>query len=221
VRAAGVATAKVHLIRNVFVPTAAALTRDEARIRLDMPDVPSIGWIGRLSTEKGPDIALEAFARLERPNTRLVMIGGGPDESSLRRHAEVLGVADRVLWRGVIPDAGRLLPAFDAFLLSSRTEGTPVALLEAMAAGVPIVATRVGGVPDTVDASSALLVDSGASAQMATALGEIFDAPDLARRRAQRARSRLDEHFNVQGWLSRYESIYRQVMKPQLVHAAQ
>lgn len=214
VRAAGVAPAKIHLVPNTFAPIAGGVSREDARRRLNLPNVPVIGWVGRLSTEKGPDIALEAFARLGRSNIRLLMIGAGPDESLLRRRAAVLGLGDLVLWRGVVPDAGVLFSAFDAFLLSSRSEGTPVALLEAMATQVPIVATRVGGVPDMIDATSASLVESHDVDGMAAALADVLDEPNLARARADRARARLSQQFTLENWLSQYESIYRAVSHP-------
>lgn len=225
VQAAGVERAKIHLIPNLFAPTGGGISREHARRRLDLPDVPVIGWVGRLSPEKGPDLALEAFARLGRSNVRLVIIGGGSDEALLRRRAELLGVGDRVLWRGVVPDAGQVYAAFDAFFLSSRTEGTPIALLEAMAARVPVIATRVGGIRDMVDASSAWLVDSEDVDGMARALAEALDEPSVASARAERARARLDERFSLAAWLSRYESIYGAVsdraISTQSISAAQ
>jgi glycosyltransferase involved in cell wall biosynthesis len=168
-----------------------------------------IGWVGRLSAEKGADIALEAFARVDHPDVRLLILGSGRDLPNLHARAAALGVSDRVLWRGAIPNAGTLFRAFDAFLLSSRTEGTPMALLEAMAANVPIVATRVGGIPDVIDSSSAHLLESGDVDGIAAALVDVFANPEASRVRADRARTRVDERFAVEPWLSAYESIYR------------
>jgi glycosyltransferase involved in cell wall biosynthesis len=213
VRAAGVAPEKLHLVPNAFAPASGGVPRETARRTLNVPNVPVIGWVGRLSREKGPDIALEAFARLRRSNICLVMIGGGPEDSLLRRRAAALGLGDLVLWRGVVPNAGMLFSAFDAFFLSSRTEGTPVALLEAMAAGIPIVATRVGGVPDIIDESSARLVESSDVDGMAAALSDVLDDPNHARARAEKASERLAGYFAVDVWLSRYESIYRAVSR--------
>lgn len=214
VRASGVAAARIHLVPNVVALDGGAISRDEARRRLNLPDVPVIGWVGRLSAEKGPDLALEAFARLGRSDARLVIIGGGPEESRLRSRADVLGVTDRILWRGIVPDARALFPAFDAFFLSSRSEGTPVALLEAMASKIPVVATRVGGVPDIIDDSSARLLESGDVDGMAAALAHVLDEPDLASERAERALARLSGGFTAETWLSRYESIYRAILDP-------
>jgi glycosyltransferase involved in cell wall biosynthesis len=212
-RAAGVPSGKIHLLPNVFAPNRAIYPREDSRRRLDAPDGPLVGWVGRLSREKGADIALEAFARLARPDVRLVVIGAGPDEDSLRQRAIRLGIAHRVMWRGAMADAGLLFAGFDVFLLSSRTEGTPVSLLEAMAAGVPIVATRVGGVPDVVDAACALLVASEDVEGMTSALALVLDEPQLAWKRAERARARLTAEASTDSWLSRYESIYRQVLR--------
>ena len=213
VRMAGVPAQRIHLVPNVFASDARVVPRDEARRRLDLPETPVIGWVGRLSAEKAPDLALEAFARLPRRDARLVMIGGGPDEAALRRRAAALGINERVVWGGVVPDAGALFTAFDVFLLSSRTEGTPIALLEAVAAGVPIVATRVGGVPDLINESSGVLVESGDVPGMAAAIADVLEKPDLARARAEPARARLVGGTAGDEWLSRYESIYRTVLR--------
>ena len=219
-RAANVPAAKIHVVPNCFSGRHGTLTREEARQALSMRDGPVIGWVGRLTSEKGPDVALEAFARLKHPSVRLAMIGEGRDEEELRSRASRLGISDRVDWCGVVPNAGRLFPAFNVFLLSSRSEGTPIALFEAMAAEVPIVATRVGGIPDVVDATSAQLVESENLEAMVGALSEIFVQPDLARVRAARAKKRLVDHFDAGQWVARYETIYRAVARPRAMRLA-
>ena len=207
--AAGLQRTRVHLVPNGFATNGRALLRSDARQVLELPDAPIIGWVGRLSSEKGPDLAIEALARMRNASARLVMIGSGRDEAALRVRAAGLGIADRVLWRGAVPNAGALFAAFDVFLLSSRTEGTPIALFEAMAANVPVVATRVGGVPAVVDdGSSARLTESGDADAMARALDASVGDPVGAQVLATRARARLDERFAIEPWLSHYERIY-------------
>lgn len=214
-RAAKVDDCIIHLVPNAFSSSRDMLSREAARAELGISAGPIIGWVGRLSTEKGPDLALEAFARITDLRARLVMIGDGRERVALHRQAASLGVAARVSWCGSVADAGRLFTAFDVFFLSSRTEGTPIALLEAMAAAVPIVATRVGGIPQVLDSSCALLVAAGDAGEMATALTRaLADAP-AAQARAMAARARLEERFAVDTWLERHEAIYRQVIEDQ------
>jgi glycosyltransferase involved in cell wall biosynthesis len=212
-RAAHVPEAKIHLVPNSFSPGTEQLTREEARQALHLPEAPMIGWVGRLTNEKGADVALEAFARLGHQTARLVIVGEGSEERALRSLAVKLGVDERVHWCGAIPDASKLFTAFDVFLLSSRTEGTPIALFEAMAAGVPIVATRVGGVPDVVESLSAILVDGEDVEGIAHGLAEVFRDAESARIRAARAREKVLGHFDAERWLARYESIYCDVVR--------
>jgi poly-gamma-glutamate synthesis protein (capsule biosynthesis protein) len=212
-RRAGVPASKVHVVPNAFAPRTDLVGREMARKTLDLPDAPLIGWVGRLTSEKGPDVALEAFARLGSGEARLVMLGHGREADRLRSHAMSIGVSDRVIWRGAVPDAARFFRAFDVFLLSSRTEGTPIALFEAMAANVPIVATRVGGVPDVLDSSSALLVQSDDPEAIARALADVLSDKTGALHRAQLARKRLDERFAIDPWLIRHESIYTSIYR--------
>jgi gamma-polyglutamate biosynthesis protein CapA len=213
-RAADIPPERIHLVPNCFSKRSAIVPRGEARRMLNLPEAPVIGWVGRLTREKGADVALDALARLKDPVARLAIIGEGRDEAALRARAAELGIGARVHWCGAIPNAGELFAAFDVFLLSSRSEGTPITLFEAMAAAVPIIATRVGGVPDVVDATCAQLVDSENAEGIMRALAEVFAYPDLARVRAARARRRLLDQFDTEQWVARYESIYNSVVRP-------
>ena len=216
-RDAGIDQNKLHLVRNSFARTDQAVSRDEARRTLGLPAARVIGWVGRLSAEKGADLALDAFSRLRTDGVYLAMVGEGRDASRLRDRAAALGINERVVWTGAVAEAGRLFTAFDVFFLSSRSEGTPMALLEAMAANVPIVATRVGGVPDVVDETFAWMVDSEDVAGMALALEEVFAQPERARASAGAARIRLAERFGLDQWLSRYEDLYRAVLSDKIL----
>ena len=207
---AGVPEPRVRCIRNAWAPASALLGRHDARTILGLPGgEPVIGWVGRLSPEKGPDLFLEALSRV--PWQASVM-GDGRFGRSLRRLAEDLGISGRVRWHGLVPSAGRLVSAFDVLVLSSRTEGTPIVLFEAMEAGVPIVATAVGGVPDVLRPDEALLVPPGNPERLAEAMRRVFDDPAAAAARASRARARLAAEFAPGPWLDQYESLYRSLL---------
>ena len=111
-------------------------------------------------------------------------------------------------FHGNVPGAARMLAAFDMLALSSRTEGTPMVLLEAMAAGVPIVATAVGGVPDILSAGEASLVAPNDPRALAAALDATLADTSLAQSRASAARERVAREFDHATWLDRYEQIY-------------
>lgn len=207
-RRAGVRAAAIHLVRNGLAPVDAPLARAEARAALGIPaDALVAGWVGRLSPEKGADVAIEALA--SAPSAwRLAVIGDGPQGAPLRERAAALGVAERVRWLGLVPAAARYLAAFDAFVLSSRTEGTPIALLEAMAMSIPVVATRVGGVPDVMEASEGLLVDSEHPRAIGDALAAIARDEPAARVRAQAAARRVALHHSLASWVEAHARIY-------------
>jgi len=205
-----VAPGALHLIPNAFAETDPPLDRAAARRKLGLPpDRLVAGWVGRLSPEKGPDLFLEALARA--PGWHAAVVGSGPLQAWLRDLAGLLSVQDRVSWHGTIPGAAQLLKAFDVLVLSSRTEGTPIVLLEAMAAGVPALVTRVGGVPDVVSEREALVVPAGDPAALARALEQVRTRPDAAATRARAAARRVAEAFAIEPWLDRYETVYRSV----------
>jgi glycosyltransferase involved in cell wall biosynthesis len=219
--AAGVNPSRVHLIPNTVRPRDDFPSRDEAvailglhaeEIRELNPDWQRIGWVGRLSQEKGPDIMLEAVAALRDLPVSLIMVGDGPLLTSLQARSARLGLGDRVLFTGIVPDAGRLLRAFDVVVLSSRTEGAPMVLFEALAAGVPVVATAVGGVPDIVRPSEVGLVPSENPQALATAIRAVLAHPDVARQNAHSASERIISTNGVDRWIDRHEELYQHAL---------
>lgn len=206
--------APVTVIRNAWWPAAPPLSRREAREGMGVGDGTfAVGWVGRVSREKGADVLIDALPHLAGLPYRVVVVGDGPERDAVTRRAADLGVAERVDWRGAMPQAGRRMPAFDVFVLSSRTEGTPVTLLEAMAAGVPMVATSVGGVPDAVSPAEALLVPSEDPRALAAAIRAVHDDAAAAAARAARARLRLETDHAPGPWLDAYEDLYRRVLR--------
>ncbi|UCF19800.1 MAG: glycosyltransferase [Gemmatimonadota bacterium] len=211
----GVPRERLQLLPNAWSKTGPLASREEARRRLRIRDGGfQIGWVGRLSREKGLDVLLQGLTKLEDLAWELSVLGVGREEEGLRSIVRSLGLEDRVGWLGNVRDAGRLFGAFDLFVLSSRTEGVPMVLFEAMAAETPIVATRVGGVPDVVSDQEALLVAAEDPAALATAIRAAHDDRVAASTRAAAARRRLDEEFAVEPWLERYETLYRRLNDP-------
>ncbi len=208
---AGVPRARIHELPNAWCPTSPPLDRTAARLVLGLPqDGFVVGWVGRLSAEKGPDILLDALPGVSDLPLAVSMVGNGIERSALQARARSLRL-NRVSWHGALRDAARLFPAFDIFVLSSRTEGTPIVLFEAMATEVPVIATRVGGVPDILSADEAALVPPNDPVALAAALRAVYHDPAEARARARRAHGRLQRDFSLGPWIARYERIYRQV----------
>src|SRR6185312_6666653 len=156
----------------------------------------------------GSDVAIDALAQCG-DSWELSIVGTGPERERLHDQIKNLSIEDRVTLHGEIPNAAALMSAFDAFVLSSRTEGTPIVLLEAMASGVPIIATSVGGVPDVITSDEAVLVPAETPDQIAAALMQISRDPASASRRAEAGRRRLEAGFTLGAWIARVESVYR------------
>ncbi len=213
--ASGVSASRVYLIRNAWSAPASFPDRAATRARLGLvDDGPRVAFVGRLSREKGPDVFLRAAALMRTSDVSFSVVGSGPLASECRDLADELGLSERVTWHGSIPGAGTFLPAFDAIALTSRTEGTPMLLLEAMAAEVPIVATGVGGVPDVVTDEEAQLCDPDAPGSIARALDDTLARSTAAAARARAARIRLDEEFAIAPWVSAYGAMYDSIIDP-------
>ncbi|MGH7531917.1 MAG: glycosyltransferase [Gemmatimonadales bacterium] len=208
-RAVGVAADRLHLVVNGCAPME-PVRRDEARSALDLPpDGFVAGWVGRLSHEKGLDVLIDALAHPAAPRLTLAVVGDGPLRVALEARAVRLGVNDRIRWCGVVPGAGRYFSAFDVLVMSSRTEGTPIVALEAMHAGVPLIATAVGGLPDIIPADAGVLVASDDPPTLAVALALVEKDRHGAGARAACARGYAQRNFGIQPWVARYREVYR------------
>lgn len=213
--AAGAPAARVHCIPNGWMGAGTAPDRGVARRRLDLPpDAFVIGWVGRIEPEKGPDVLVDACGRFlsEARDCVVVVVGDGRLRPDLERRTAA-AEPGAVRWVGAVEDARALFGAFDLFVLSSRTEGTPMVLLEAMAAGVPVVATRVGGVPDVVTEREAWLVPSGDAVALAVAMRDAVSDSNARLARAAAAAERLADVFDPLKWLDRYDAVYRSVVR--------
>lgn len=208
----GVDGARLHMIRNAWCNASEAQSRTSSRFELGLPeDAFVIGWVGRVSAEKGCDVFIDAMARLDDHSIVACVIGEGPDRDTLARRAATLGLSERIRWCGAHREAGRLFSAFDGFVLSSRTEGTPIVLFEAMEAGVPIVTTSVGGVPDVVGETEAELVAPEDPRALAAAIQKLRADPQATARRAEAARLCLRERFAQAPWIDAYAKIYHTI----------
>lgn len=200
----------VHFVGNAWNERLPLLERRAALAELGLAEDGGVrlGWVGEFRREKGADLAVEALAGWPG-GVRLVLVGEGPEEQRLRALTERAGLAGRVDFVGVKPRAGRLMRAFDFLLVTRRVAGTPLVLLEALAAGTPVIATRVGGVPDMVGEresfTCAPVVES-----VRRALERAIRDPQGARWRAEAGRQRVAERANLAEWLDRHESMYEQ-----------
>lgn len=210
----GVPARRVRVVANAWSPGAPPLERVEARRVLGVgPGAFHVGWVGRLSREKGADVLLDALAQLRGERPVVSFVGDGPEEAALRARAARLGVEGAVRWQGMRPDASSLFPAFDLFVLSSRTEGTPMVIFEAVAAGVPVVATRVGGVPAVLDERYAVLVPPDDPVALAGAILDVQHASRAALGRAQAAREEVLRRYRIDPWLDSYDAVYESSLR--------
>jgi len=186
-------------------------TRDDARRRLGLPaDAFVIGSVGRLEGQKAPLDLLAAFVPVaaEHPEAHLVYVGEGSWRGELEAGIARAGLTGRVHLAGLRRDVPELLRAFDVFALASRWEGLPRVFPQAMAAGLPIVATRVDGAPDAVTpGENGWLVDVGDTAAMSKYLRALAGDPAMARRMGAAGRARVDE-FSVERMVDALAELY-------------
>jgi glycosyltransferase involved in cell wall biosynthesis len=177
--------------------------------------VPLIGSVGCLAPRKDYATLIDALAKLDRSGRRFraLLVGDGPERAALEARARAVGLGDRVTFAGESREVPRLLPTMDVFVLPSREEGIANALLEAMAAGRPVVATAVGGTPEVVAAGeTGWLVPPGSPEALAAALDEALE-PAEAARRGRAARRAMVERMGLGAMVRAHERFYETIVR--------
>ena len=203
--------------RITVVPNSVPPIRESHGDAMPLPDellggTPVVGVVARLQPEKGVTSFLRAAARVSRevPEARFAVVGDGPLREDLFGLAETLGVRERVLFLGFRPDAQALISMMDVLAVPSVSEGTPLVVLEAMAAGVPVVASRVGGIPDQIQAGrEGILVPPGDPEALGDAILAVLQNPEHARNMGEAGRLRAGTEFGHEDMIRRVEDIYR------------
>lgn len=202
------------------VPGVATLSRTDARCELDLPDgVPVVGWVGRMVRQKAPldFVRMASLVQRDHANAFFVMIGDGGalENASLDRAArdEADRLGARVIFAGFRPDAAQLLSAFDVFVVSSLYEGLGRGLTEALAAGRPVVATAVNGVPDLVEhGSTGLLVQPADPEALAGAVRWMLEHREAADLMGANARERVGSRFGADAMCHDLDRVYSELL---------
>lgn len=190
---------------------AAAVERGAVRRELGIPDAAwVVGTVGRLAPEKNHVLLVQALASVLGPSLRLVVVGDGREAGAIARAAADAGATPWVHLPGARSDVPRLLGALDAFALPSLTEGLPLSVLEAMAAGLPVVASAVGGVPDVIsNGEDGWLVPPRDAAALRERLLALRADPEAARALGSRAAASARRHHSIEAMSDAYLRLYR------------
>jgi glycosyltransferase involved in cell wall biosynthesis len=190
--------------------------RAEYRRRFSVPeDRFVVGWVGRMTAVKRLEDVLKGFRELlnTHSDAYLCLVGDGPDRNRMERLAHELGIMRRCLFVGYQDDVGRFYELFDVLVLPSANEGTPVSVIESLAAGRPVVATGVGGVPDVVeDGVDGFLVDAGDVGAIGARLSELAGDVDLRRTMADAGQSRMRDRYAVERLVDDVDRLYRALL---------
>ncbi|HEX6272187.1 MAG TPA: glycosyltransferase [Polyangiaceae bacterium] len=207
----------LHVIPNGidmrrFAPRAEA--RRRIRTELGIPeDAWVVGTVGRLAPEKDHGLLIDAMAPLLDERRHLVIVGDGSERDALRKRVDGTLRGAYVHLTGARDDVESLLAAFDTFVLSSKTEGLPLVLLEAMATELPVVSSSVGGIPDVIrHDSTGFLFPSGDKNALTKELLRVFGSPELGRRIGTAGRHAVTETHSIERMFESYDALYRSVL---------
>jgi len=215
-----------HLVEEGFSPARAAVIyngidigplpcaaqRADIRRRLGVDDDAFVvGTIARLDPVKDLGTLIDAVGRLSGVPVVLMIIGEGPERQSLEQQVARVGIADRVRFLGQRNDAREWLAGCDLYVNSSISEGVSLTILEAMAAGLPVVATRVGGTPEVVDAASGRLIPARDSATLADTLVDLMTDTSRRCEMGRAARRRVETHFTLDRMVEEYRRVYERL----------
>jgi len=208
----GVPPELVTLIPNAVIPASDEPSEAGDTVPDGWLDGALVGVVARLQPEKGVANFLRAAACVSRifPDARFLVVGDGPLREELSGLARHLGVSERVRFLGYRTDSRALMRLMDVLVVPSLTEGSPLIVLEAMAAGVPVVASAVGGIPDQIGHGEAgILVPPSDPDALGEALGALLQDPAYARRLGEAGRRRTENEFSHETLVRRIEAVYR------------
>jgi len=169
-------------------------------------------YVGRLSSEKGPDLFLDTLIPVcqRQPRVHAVMLGEGPERDALQQRIDAAGLGERITLPGFQRDMRGWMKRLDALVISSRTEGTPMILLEAMQDGVPVVAFGVGGIPDVIEhGHNGLLARPLATTELGEHLEALLQDPEQADELVARARQTQRQRYHLPTLAQRWAQVYR------------
>ena len=220
-RNTGVALDNISVMHNSIRPQLPATNTEAQALRSSFgiaDDESLILAVGRLSKEKAHIDLIAAFSSLRKStsevNAKLIIVGDGPERERLEAAADSLGCKESVVFAGQSSDVWPFYSAADVFVLPSHSEGSPNVLLEAMAAGIPIVATEVGGVPEMVEQNqSALLVPANDPSVLAAAIARVLSEEELAQRLTTNASALVGTRYTPENYVRSLVEIYREVVK--------
>jgi glycosyltransferase involved in cell wall biosynthesis len=211
----GVDAGRIQVIANAIQIEPAAdgeETRRTTRARIGIgPEDFVFGFVGRLSEEKGLRYLLEAFRQCKPGDGRwrLVLVGDGPQRGALEKTVHDLGLVAKVAFAGFQSDTAAWYHAMDAFVLPSLTEGTPMVVLEAMAHGVPVIATSVGGLPAVIaSGENGILVRPAQPSELLGAMRSIAGNRELRRRLCGNAADAVRRDYGVDDWIRKVSQVY-------------
>lgn len=212
---AGVKEDRVHLIQNGID----LRPFNAARQGIQSPDgadrALQVGFVGRLSQEKGPDLFLRAAAEVvrEMPRIKFLLAGDGPKKAELEVLIDSLHIREHVFLLGRTEDMASFYASLDILVSSSRQEGLPIALLEGMASGLPLVATAVGSVPEIVQTDrTGILVPAENVQALAKAINELLQEPTLRDRYGGAAKALIADKYSADRMAANYISLYEEVI---------
>ena len=210
----GVDPAKIRLIPNgIPSPANGAVADVRAELGIE-PGAPVLGVVCELRAQKALEVLFEAAALLlpEFPGLKVLVAGDGPERARLEEAARRLGVGDTVLFLGIRRDVPAVLAAVDVAVLSSDYEGSPLSVMEYMAAAKPVVSTRVGGVPELLaEDVHGLLVQPRDPEALAEAVARLLRDPALAKRLGAEGRQRQQREFSLEAMVHRIEDLYEEL----------
>ncbi|MBI3127192.1 MAG: glycosyltransferase family 4 protein [Candidatus Tectomicrobia bacterium] len=211
----------VTIFSGIPLPPAPPADRAARRRALGLPeDGPLVGSVGRLDPVKGHGLLIRAFARLRDPKARLALAGDGEKRGEYEALARELGISERVHFMGWREDVDDLLGALDLFVFPSLNEGMGRAAVEAMAAGLAVVASRTGGLPEVVrDGETGLLVPPGDAEALASAMERLLARPEERRAMGEAGR-RLARDYGAERMCERLEALYARLLAPSAAGAA-